>query len=73
MEIELTVMYTRTCTLVVPDNLACDKDGNYPDRDAFDAWVSDEADKMTKEGGPLQWWSTEACETENWNEVYSAS
>jgi hypothetical protein len=75
MEIEITVTYALSKTVEVPAELAPDKDWNYPNREAFDEWVCQQANGLRNEE-PVDedaWVSTEAYETEHWNEVYSAS
>ena len=71
MTVEIIVTYARTKQADVPAELAPNKDWVYPDREAFDTWVDAQADELCKEDCQPGWVSTEAFETENWNEVYS--
>jgi hypothetical protein len=70
MTIEITVTYAKSKKVDVPAELAPDKDWNYPDPEAFDAWVANQADVLAAEPGPPDWVSTEALD-ERYNEVYS--
>jgi hypothetical protein len=76
MKIEITITYCISTTVKVPAALAFDeKAGTYPDRKAFEAFVSGEADRLAKEA-PISkndWIRTEAHDTKSWNEVYSVS
>ena len=79
MKIAVTVTWAVSKEVEVPAQLVPDKDWNYPDREKFDEFVQVEADKLADEhmanlkGAGDDWVSTEAYETENWNEVYSVS
>ena len=79
MKIDVTVTWAVSKEVEVPAEFAPDKDWNYPDREKFDEFVRAEADKLADEhmsnlrGAGDDWASTEAYETENWNEVYSVS
>jgi hypothetical protein len=77
MTIEITVTFAINKRVEVPVELAPDAKFEYPDRKRFEEWVGDQADEMCGEQDwnsiPDCWVSTEALETENWQEVYSVS
>jgi hypothetical protein len=77
MEIEITITFAISKKVVVPAELAPDAEFNYPDKEKFDEWVSDQAEEMCGEQDwnamPDCWVSTDALETETYQEVYSVS
>lgn len=73
MTVEITITYARSKQVEVPAELVPDKDWNYPDRKKFEDWVLGQADGLSKESHSPDWVSTEAMETEHFNEVFSVS
>jgi len=76
MQIEINVEWRVSKMVEVPAELAPDSDWNYPNREAFDRFVEQEADKLADEhianlkGAGDDWAGTTAYEVENYSEVY---
>lgn len=70
MKVEINVTYAKSLKVEVPEELAPDKDWNYPDREKFDEWCAEQLNFLRESDLPPDIITGEVFETEQYNSLY---